>query len=175
MAEGYVGEIRLFAGNYAPEGWLQCNGQVLNINGNEALYTLIGTTYGGDGRTTFQLPNLQGLLALGRGQGTGLTNYPLGATVGAYAVTLAAANLPAHTHPVATAVEAQQVAPGNLAYAPVTGWTPYVATNAAGFAVQTMDPTIVSPIGSNNPHENRMPSLVLNYIICTMGIFPTPN
>jgi microcystin-dependent protein len=175
MAEAYIGEIRLFAGNYAPEGWLQCNGQTLNINGNEALYTLIGTTYGGDGQTTFKLPNLQGLVVLGRGQGAGLSNYQLGTTVGAYSVALAQANLPAHTHPVATATEAQQLAPGNLAYAPVTGWTPYVATTAAGFAVQAMDPTLVSTIGSNNPHENTMPSLVINYIICTAGIFPVTN
>jgi microcystin-dependent protein len=172
MADAYIGEIRLFAGNYAPQGWLLCNGQTLNISDNEALFTLVGTSYGGDGRTTFQLPNLQGVLALGRGQGPGLSSYALGATVGSYEVQLARSNIPAHTHAVATAVEAQQLAPANLAYAP-SAWTPYVTTNAAGFAAQTMDPSVVSPVGSNQPHENRMPALVISYIICTNGIFPS--
>ncbi|HEY6879150.1 MAG TPA: tail fiber protein [Polyangiales bacterium] len=174
MADAYIGEIRLFAGNYAPQGWLFCNGQTLNISGNEALFSLIGTTYGGDGRTTFQLPNLQGVLALGRGQGPGLSNYQLGQTVGSYSVQLTQANVPGHTHSVATAVEAQQVAPANLAYAPCS-WNAYVTTSAAGFAAQAMDPSVVSSAGSNQPHENRMPALVISYIICTNGIFPSSN
>jgi microcystin-dependent protein len=174
MADAYLGEIRIFGGNYAPEGWLLCNGQSLSISQYEALYALIGVVYGGDGVNTFNVPNLQGVLAIGRGQPAGSpNNYQLGQFVGTYQVAVQANQLAPHSHAVGTAAEANSSAPGGLAYAPVASpFTGYVTPSAAGFQQVTMDPSIVTGAGAGAPHANIMPVLTLSYIICINGIFP---
>lgn len=169
--EPYLGEIRIFGGNYAPQGWAFCNGQLLSISGNEALYTLLGTTYGGDGQTTFALPDLRGRLPLHLGQSSSGQNYLRGARGGAEQVTLNEAQLPAHTH------QAKGSATGSVGSPKDACW----AASSAVSAYSTVTPTIkmaalaVTSTGANQPHDNLMPSLGLSFIIALQGIYPTPN
>ncbi len=175
MAEAYLGEIRIFAGGYAPEGWVLCNGQLLPVSEYEALYSLLGALYGGDGRTNFAVPNLQCVLAMGRGQGGGSNhNYQLGQMVGKYSVQLGASEVGAHSHSMGVAAEVNSLAPGNLAYAPLPApWLPYVQTSASQFALAPMDPATVSVAGPGQPHSNIMPVLALSYIMCASnGLYP---
>ncbi|AQW30234.1 phage tail protein [Ralstonia syzygii subsp. celebesensis] len=174
--EPFIGEIRLFAGNYAPQGWLLCQGQLIDIAGNETLYTLLGTTYGGDGRTTFALPDLQGRLPVGQGQGPGLTNRTIGQRLGVEDVTLTQAQIPAHSHALsATSGQATSITPGPgvmLATVPnpqgfYDAGTANPPTKAA-FASQA-----VGMAGANLPHSNHMPTASINYIIATVGIYPS--
>lgn len=152
-----LGSIILFAGNFVPRGWAACNGQVLPVQANMALYSLLGNTYGGDGRTTFALPDLRGRVPVGAGQqGPGLSNYSLGQAGGAESVTLMPAQIPAHTHTL-------QGAPANASAGPS------VVTAPAGGS-QTV---VTAAFGGGQPHENRQPFLGLQYIIATEGIYPT--
>jgi microcystin-dependent protein len=164
MTTPFLGEVRMFAGNFAPQGWAFCNGQTLAITQNSALFTLIGTTYGGDGVTTFNLPNLGSRIPYG-GDGT----RPIGTSAGEESVTLTTQQIPAHSHPVgASDNAASQTSPaGNV---PATwGDTPY----SNGPSNTSMDSTGVASTGGNQPHENRPPFLALTFIIALEGIFPS--
>lgn len=171
MSEAYVGEIRMFAGDYAPQGWLPCDGRPLDISGNEALFSLLGTIYGGDGVNNFKLPDLRGRLPIGRGQGTGLTNRPLGQQTGTEAVTLTVAQTPAHNHHLAAGGAASAASPQGLVPGTTSGFNLY-ATSATADA--WLAPGSVTPSAGNaQPHNNVMPSLVISFIICTQGNYPT--
>jgi len=174
MSDYYVGEIRLFGGNYAPEGWALCNGATLTIAQYGELFALIGTAFGGDGRTTFQLPNLQGRLVCGTGQGPGLSNYTLGQAVGSAVATLTESQLPPHTHTmVASTVAATAATPtGNLYAACADGYTTYVTADAAGITEKDPNANMVSDSGEGDAHGNIMPFLAINYIIALTGTFP---
>lgn len=165
MADTYVGEIRLFAGNFAPAGWLLCHGQLLAISDNETLFTLIGTTYGGDGESTFALPDLRGRVPLHQGNGAVLASQG-----GAETVTLTVPQVPAHAHPLAASTDvATQTAPAGNVPAQPTAADLYIAdTPDAGLAASTVGPT-----GGSQPHENMQPFLGLNFIISLFGIFPS--
>ncbi len=170
----YIGEIRLFASTYAPQGWALCDGQLLPLNGNEALFALLGTQYGGDGRTTFGLPDLRGLVVCGTGQGTGLNSYALAQTFGAATVPLAAAQTP-HTHTVmASTLPAQSRTPtGNVFAVPASPTTLYAQGSKAGVTPRALDAALLSMEGGNAPHANLMSSIAVSHIICISGIFPS--
>lgn len=165
--EAYVGEIKLFAGNYAPAGWAICNGTTLSIPGNEMLFSLIGTTYGGDGQTTFALPDFRGRVVLSQGQNpTTGTTYNVGQKAGTETVTLTLDQLPAHTH----GVQASSNGPttNNPEGAIWTTNKQYSTLAPNG----TMKPNTVSSVGGNGAHNNMMPFLPINYIICLYGLYP---
>lgn len=167
----YVGEIRLFAGNFVPVGWVLCDGRQLQISQYNPLYALIGTTYGGDGKTTFNIPDLRGRVPVHKGQGTGLTTRTLGSTYGAEAVALATANIPAHTHVISIGGDATTAIPTNNYLGNSIGYNLY---SSAGQGDSTMNPLEVSSTTTvGQPHNNMMPSFCLNYIMALTGIFPT--
>jgi microcystin-dependent protein len=170
MGQPFIGEIRMFAGSFAPVGWEFCNGQMLPIAENEALFTLIGTIYGGDGQSTFALPNLQSRVPVHYGQGVGLSNYTIGEMAGVESVTLTSNQTPTHNHAflASTAAGSDNNAGNN-----VIADGPALAFIEANPNV-AMAPQAVGPAGGSQPHENRMPILVINYIISLFGIFP-PN
>ena len=172
MAQPYVGEIRLFAGNFAPAGWAFCDGTSLSISENETLYTYIGTTYGGDGETTFNLPDLRGRVPIHQGNGPDGTTYMPGQMAGVEQVTLTAQQIPAHTHPMIGAKTAgNQTDPaGNL---PADSLSVLAYINDSVDA--NMSPQAVTPAGGSQPHENRQPFLGLNFIISLFGIIPSPT
>lgn len=167
MAQPYVGEIRMFAGNFAPAGWRFCEGQLLPISENETLFNLIGTTYGGDGQSTFALPDLRGRLPIHQGNG-----FILAETGGAEEITLTVQQIPAHTHPVlaSTAPASSNSPVGNVAAAP-TAINLYIEDNANS----SLSPLAVSAIGGSQPHTNLQPYLCVNFIISLFGIFPSPT
>lgn len=171
MSDQFVAEIRIFAGNFAPRGWAFCQGQLLPISQNTALFSLIGTFYGGDGRTTFALPDLQGNSPLGQGSGPGLTTRFVGEIGGSATVTLIATELPQHVHAVnaSSAGGLLPAPPGNLWATPgaARGLKAYEATGGAAMA-----PAAISNSGSSQPHNNRIPYLCLSFIIALQGIFP---
>ena len=168
MAQPYVGEIRMFAGNFAPAGWMFCEGQLLPISENETLFQLIGTTYGGDGEQTFALPDLRGRVPIHQGNG-----FILAETGGAEEITLTVQQIPAHTHPLlATNNLATGTAPNNqqvLSASTEAAVTPY-GTDAP---TTTLIPSSVSPVGGSQPHTNFQPYLCVNFIISLFGIFPS--
>ncbi len=168
----YVGEIRMFAGNFEPNGWMFCQGQTLPIAENEVLFQLIGTTYGGDGEETFNLPNLAGRAALHVGTGPDGTTYQLGEMAGVEQVTLTTQQIPSHTHPVMASVDqATSSNPGQNVLA-VTGSGDNVYTADPSPAV-ALNPAAVGPVGGSQPHENTQPFLCINFIISLFGVFPT--
>lgn len=174
MAEPYVGEIRMFTGNYAPDGWAICNGALLRVSDYQMLFSLIGTTYGGDGVTYFALPNLQENLPVGQGQGTGLTPRALGQLVGTATVTLTPGQLPAHTHAFnASTATANTPAPtNNLLAAPAPNTVKLFAAVDTSKNTTTMPADTVSATGLSQAHPNMMPSLSIEFIIATVGIYP---
>ena len=175
MSEPFVGEIRIFAGNYAPRGWSFCNGQLLPVSDNDVLFSLLGTTYGGDGRTTFALPDLRGRLPVGEGHGSRLTLRILGEKFGQDSVTLLQQQLPAHRHEfIATSAAADSNSPSGAILASPPGDTVYVSA-PDNLQPRTMNPNSVTGTGGSQPHENIMPSLAVNYIISLWGIYPLPN
>jgi microcystin-dependent protein len=167
MAQPYVGEIRLFAGNFAPAGWALCNGQFLPISENETLFQLIGTTYGGDGQSTFALPNLQSRVPIHFGNG-----FTLAETGGVEEVTLTAQQIPAHAHPfMASADPANSPNPAAHVLGETVSTTPYFAgPPAVALASQS-----ILPVGGSQPHSNLQPYQCINYIISLFGIFPSPT
>lgn len=175
----YAGEIRLFAGNFAPVGWLFCQGQLLPIQQYEVLYTLLGTTYGGDGKTTFGIPNLSVRVPVGRSDTAPpnmANNYKLGNPGGQFSVALSDKNLPVHTHPFRASTDpATTTTPGpTVVFATATGgFTDYAIDTTR----VSMAPEMVSSSGSASPkpHDNVMPTMGINYIIATNGIFPSPT
>jgi microcystin-dependent protein len=167
-----VGEVRMFAGNFAPAGWHFCDGALLPISENEVLFQLIGTQYGGDGQATFALPNLQSRVPVHQGTGTAQT-YIMAQTGGVESVTLTTQQMPSHTHPFLVSTDTgAQISPANNVIgsgASVTLFRPIVAN-------QPMDVQSISPSnGGNQPHDNMQPYLVINYIISLYGIYPQPN
>jgi microcystin-dependent protein len=170
--DAYVGEIRTFGGNFAPVGWLPCDGRLLSISEYETLYTLIGTTYGGDGQSTFGLPDLQGRAPVHRQQGS----YPLGAKAGVENVTLTLPQLPSHTHLVAASNMAGTVdTPSDALWAsPVPAGNPAPATPKvySSSTDSTMSPQAVQLTGGNQPHDNMMPFLAVTFIIAVEGLYP---
>jgi microcystin-dependent protein len=174
MSEPFIAEIRIFAGTFAPRNWAFCNGQLLQISQNTALFSLVGTTYGGDGRTTFGLPNLQGRAAMHWGSGSGLTTRSIGASGGAETVTLTSAHLPAHSHALGVnqTSAANQDDPSSTA---VPGTT--VGANVYGGAsnLVPMATDALGAAGGGQSHTNMQPFLVLNFIIAIAGTFPSRN
>jgi microcystin-dependent protein len=177
----YLAEIRLFAPNFAPKGWALCAGQTLPINQNQALFALLGTTYGGNGQTTFMLPDLRGRTAIGFGQGPGLSNYFLGQAAGLPTTTLTASNLPAHNHAVTGTISQTSNSGAANSTSPVgnyfanDGSQKYDAQNdGVTMKPATLNLTVGST-GIGNPIDNMMPYLAINYIICLQGIFPSRN
>ena len=169
MAQPYIGEIRMFAGNFAPAGWLFCEGQLLPISENEALFQLIGTTYGGDGESTFALPDLRGRLPIHQGNG-----FVLAETGGAEEVTLAVNQIPVHTHPfIATLNQGTQNQATNMlpAQSPTQNAFPYGSDQPPA----TLNPVAVSTVGGSLPHTNFQPYLCVDFIISLFGIFPSPT
>lgn len=173
MSECYLGEIRMWAGVRIPENWMLCNGQSLSISTYQTLYALIGTTYGGDS-TSFKLPNLQGLLPIGQGQGPGLTNRVIGQTVGAETETLSVAEMPAHSHPLqgntASATTQTPTSSAVFAATPVN----FYSTSTTAANLLALQDIAVSPNGASpaQPHANRMATTAINYIIATLGLYP---
>lgn len=165
MAQPYVGEIRMFAGNFAPAGWMFCEGQLLPISETEALFQLIGTTYGGDGQSTFALPDLRGRIPIHQGNG-----FTMGETGGAEEVTLTVSQIPAHTHPVQA-----QSGPGDTNKPENAVWAKsnyYQFSDQVGM-LKGMNSALVSPSGGSQPHSNMMPYLCVDFIISLFGIFPS--
>jgi len=178
--EGYIAEIRMFAGNFAPRFWAFCQGQILSIAQNTALFSLLGTTYGGNGQTTFALPDLRGRVPVGTGQGPGLPNVVLGELSGTPTVTLIVQQIPQHIHTVALGAHnddsANQANPTNnvLGLGQVPGGQSVNMYSNAG-ANTNLAPTNSSIAGGSQPHNNMQPYLGMNYIICLNGIFPSRN
>lgn len=170
MSDQFVAEIRMFAGNFAPTGWALCDGQLLPISQNTALFSLLGTTYGGDGKSTFALPNLQARMPLQEGQGPGLSLRDLGETGGSTSVTLIASEIPLHTH-AARAVSQPGAPP--LASAANAAWAASAARPYAASGVNVaMHPQALAVAGGGQPHNNMPPYLALTFIIALQGIFP---
>jgi microcystin-dependent protein len=176
MSSPFIAEIKLCPYNFAPRGYAFCNGQLLPISQNTALFSLVGTTYGGNGTTTFGLPNLQGRAALGAGQGPGLSTYVLGQTAGTPTVALLSTEMPTHTHaPQGTTNAGDSTAPsGKVWAASVAGRSPPPLYSAA--APNTpMTATAIAAIGSGQPHENRQPYLAVTFVIALQGVYPARN
>ena len=173
MSAPFVGEVRAFGFPFAPRSWAFCRGQVMSISQNTALFSLLGTTYGGDGRSTFALPNLQGRITVSAGQSPGLASYTLGQAAGFPTVTLLSNNLPGHTHTLPTGANATIGTPASNTFlgSAVRGGHLYAST-ADG---TTMSQQLAVPAGGNGPHNNMMPFLAMNYCICLQGIFPSRN
>lgn len=167
MAQPYVGEIRMFAGNFAPAGWMFCEGQLLPISENETLFQLIGTTYGGDGESTFALPDLRGRVPLHQGNG-----FILAETGGAEEVTLTVNQIPQHTHAMrASADQADQITGNNGVFSA----PPVLAMYFNSPADTQLNPAAVSQAGGSQPHTNFQPYLCVDFIISLFGIFPSPT
>jgi microcystin-dependent protein len=176
MSTPYIGEIRMFAFGTrgAPNGWQACDGSLLPIAQYDALFALIGTTYGGDGQTTFGVPDLRGRVPVHQGQGPGLSNYVIGQRAGTETVTVLSTQMPAHTHTaVASTAAASTGSPGNTVLpGAVANQTMYV-TDTTGGAPFTLAGSSVSNAGGSQPHENCMPTLTVQFCIATQGIFPS--
>ena len=176
MSNPFLGEIRMFAGNFAPRGWAFCSGQILAISQNDALFALLGTTYGGDGQVTFALPDFRGRIPIEQGQGPGLSPRTLGEQGGTETVTLISTQMPAHSHTLSvTSAAATAVTPGNtLLPGAISGDTFYV-NNIAGNTMAPLSAAMLGPSGGSQPHLNMMPTLVVNFIIALEGVFPSRN
>ncbi|HVX54682.1 phage tail protein [Nocardioides sp.] len=173
MTDQFLAEIRMFAGNYAPTGWALCNGQLMPISQNTALFSLLGTTYGGDGKTTFALPDLRGAAPMQQGQGPGLSLRSLGQEGGQQAVTLLNSELPSHTHqPVATAASGTTGSPAGARWATTRVGRQGVEAYSIATPDQSMSVAATGPTGGSLPHNNMPPYVVVNYIIALQGIFP---
>jgi len=167
MAQPYVGEIRMFAGNFQPAGWMFCEGQLLPISENETLFQLIGTTYGGDGQSTFALPDLRGRIPIHQGNG-----FILAETGGAETITLTVNQIPVHTHPaLANSQVATETTPS--ANAVPAQPSPFLYHNRTPFAA--MNAGVLGPVGGSQPHTNFQPYLCVDFIISLFGIFPSPT
>jgi microcystin-dependent protein len=171
MADPFVAEIRIFPFNFAPKGWALCNGQLMPISQNTALFSLLGTTYGGDGKSTFALPNLQGSAPMHPGQGPGLSPHDLGEVGGSETVTLLDSEMPSHTHQLRASVDPAnaQIPSSQLTLARSSGGSAY-NPNAGG--VTAMSPAALGLAGGSLPHNNLQPYLTVNFCIAMQGVFP---
>jgi microcystin-dependent protein len=173
MGTPYIGEIRIFAGTFAPNGWAFCDGALLAISDNDALFALIGTTYGGDGQSTFALPDLQGRVPVHMGTARSGTAYTQGEAIGVETVTLTVNQLPGHTHAWGASTDtANSVSPTNNVNAASTVISQFKET---GNPTATMDTDAIGQAGGNQPHSNIQPILAVNFIISLFGVFPTQN
>ncbi len=168
MAQPYVGEIRMFGGNFAPVGWMFCEGQLLPISENETLFALIGTTYGGDGQSVFALPDLRGRIPIHQGAG-----FTLAETGGAERVTLTQNQMPAHSHALVASANAAQLSAGPNASVLADAGTALLYASAAPSV--SMSPSAIGVTGGSQPHENMAPYLCVSFIISLFGIFPSPS
>jgi microcystin-dependent protein len=175
MADPFVAEIRIFPFNFAPKGWAFCDGQLLPLSQNTALFSLLGTTYGGDGKSTFALPDLEGRAPMHPGQGPVLSLHDLGETGGSETVSLLESEIPAHSHAynVSQADGIARIPTDQFFAAGIGGVVAY--TNAAGAPLTAMALQELAPAGGSQPHNNMMPYLTLNFIIALQGIFPSQN
>ncbi|AWV99374.1 phage tail protein [Arcticibacterium luteifluviistationis] len=173
MSEPFLAEIRIFAGNFAPRGWSFCGGQLLPISQNTALFSLIGTTYGGDGRTTTALPNLQGRAAMHPGRGPGLTTRRLGERGGSETVTLSEAQMPSHTHAMRASSEQASVSSpvGGVLATTVPSKMPYATASASNLVPMNLGG--LETKGGGQAHNNMQPYLALNFIMALTGLFPS--
>ena len=180
--EGVIGYVTMFAGNFAPKSWAFCNGQIINIASNTALFSILGTTYGGNGTTTFALPDLRGRAIVGTGTGPGLSTYSLGQNGGSENQSMTALNMPAHVHPVAitahngaTTDDANLATPANNYYGrDSNGISPFASAasvNMAGYPAQIQ----MTNVGSNQAFSVLRPVLGMNYVICQYGVYPARN
>ena len=171
MSDAFIAEIRMVGFTFPPKNWADCNGQIIGIAQNTALFSLLGVNYGGNGQTTFGLPNLQDRIPVGAGQGPGLSQYDLGQVSGSTSVTLLSTQMPQHNHSFGSSSgDADATNPAGSVPARAAGETPY--TNGAA---NTPLSTTVSPIGGNQPHNNMMPYLTVRFCICLAGVFPARN
>lgn len=177
MSEPYIGQIMMFAGNFAPRGWQFCQGQVLSIAQNTALFSILGTTYGGNGQTTFALPDLRGRVPMQPGQGPGLSPRTLGEQGGSENVTLISTQMPAHTHAhVASGAQGDQFSPeGNVNAVQVDPNTQQPVNMYSAAPNTTMNPASIGVAGGSQPHNNMQPYTCINFIIAMEGIFPSRN
>jgi len=175
MANPFVAEIRIYPFNFAPKGWAFCNGQLMSISQNTALFSLLGTTYGGDGKSNFGLPNIQGSAPMHPGQGPGLSLHDLGETGGSDTMTLLTSEMPSHTHTISCIdgprAGGQSGQPGNATLVK-TGGVPANAYTSGASQNQTMAANMVGIMGGNLPHNNLMPYLTLNFCIALQGVYP---
>jgi microcystin-dependent protein len=170
MSDPFIGEIRMFGGSFEPVGWAFCDGRLLAISENDALFNLIGTTYGGDGQTTFALPDLRGRAPLHQGQSSGTQNYVIGEIGGVEVVTLTTQQIPVHNHSfVATTAAATATSPnGNI-----MATSPTIESYVLDVAGPQLAANAITGVGGSQPHENMMPFLCINYIISLFGVFPS--
>jgi microcystin-dependent protein len=169
MGEPFIGEIRMFGGSFAPAGWAMCQGQLMPISQNDALFTLIGTTYGGDGQETFGIPNLASRIPIHAGTSAGIT-YQLGEMAGTESETLTTQQIPVHNHAMlAATANGQQPQPQNAFLSQTNPGFPYVQDSSPKVQLNAGS---LSPVGGSQPHENTQPFLVVTYIISLFGIFP---
>lgn len=174
MSEPFIAEVRIFAGNFAPRGWAFCDGQLLPISQNTALFSLIGTTYGGDGRTTTALPNLQGRAPMHPGRGPGLTDRRLGQSGGVETVTLTEAQMPSHAHQVgSTASRSSSPTPVGNSFNVSVGDTAYQTDTSSNLT--PMAGNMVGNAGGSQPHNNMQPFLTISFIIALVGLYPSRN
>lgn len=174
--DAYIGDIRLFAGSYAPVGWILCNGTLLSISEYDAVFAVIGTTYGGDGVTTFAVPDLRGRLPVGQGNGPGLTPRVLGQAFGSESVTLLSSQIPSHSHALmASSATATASSPAANVFAQNGTDNIYTPLPATGPQPQTFNAASVQNSGGTQAHDNIMPTTAINYIMCLAGIFPSRN
>jgi microcystin-dependent protein len=170
LSSPFVAEIRMFCSNFAPVGWALCNGQLLPISQNTALFSILGTTYGGDGKTTFALPNLQGMSPMGQGDGEGLAPAVLGQVGGAATVTLTTSEIPAHTHRALGVADAGSTpSPSGATWAKES----HEMYTSSASARTPMGPAALASQGGGQPHNNLPPYLVVNFIIALQGVFPS--
>ena len=174
MADPFVAEIRIFPFNFAPKGWAFCDGQLLPLSQNTALFSLLGTIYGGDGKSTFALPDLQGNAPMHPGQGPGLSLYDLGQTGGTEAVTLLQSEMPAHAHNVgqATVTNGNSLTPVNSTWATTPSGRGFLFVYNSGPPTAKMLADSILPTGGSLPHSNMQPYLTLNFCIALQGVFP---
>ncbi len=177
--QGFIGQIIMFGGNFAPRNWAFCDGQLLQISSNTALFSILGTTYGGDGRVTFALPDLRGRAPIGEGQGPGLTSRGLGQPGGSETNTLSILNLPAHNHAASGTIQlgtASNQPAGTNHFLPVTTGSNFFSDTQGNGSLNSASVSITTGNnGNNQPVNNMQPYGVVNYVICLVGLFPSRN
>jgi microcystin-dependent protein len=174
MAEYFVGEIMSAGFNFNPRDFLPCDGRLIAIRDNTALFSLLGTRYGGNGRDTFALPDLRGVVPIGRGQGPGLSSFFSGERAGVETHTLNSQEIPSHTHRVRASAVTPSTSPADRVLAiPAAGASEFAPETAATSGVETAHSTMIQTAGGNQPHDNMQPTLAVNFVICAFGVFPS--